>query len=125
MNPDARKTFVGIIGALSSIAGYGAFWQTRRYFESKQRWNTITERLDKWKPYPIFGLEAKIYPWMKGYKALEDWEYQVVKLDGFFGYERIFVRKTKNGRVGYCVFAPFVTALSDPEGYVGESNPAV
>jgi len=107
-----KKAFVGIMGALSSLAAYGCFWQLRRYQENSNRWNKIFEELNQFKPYDLDGLDAKFYPWYRD-GNINDWEYRLVKLKGYFKEERFFVRKTRDGRVGYAVFAPFITAIED------------
>jgi len=106
-----KRAFVGIMGALSSVAAYGCFWQLRKYQESSNRWNKVFTNLEEYAPTELKGYDAKYYPWVRG--TLSDWEYKLVKLQGYFKEERFFVRKTKDGRVGYCVFAPFVTAMDD------------
>jgi surfeit locus 1 family protein len=106
-----KRAFVGIVGALSSVAAYGAFWQLRNYQESSNRWSKVFSELDEFKATELKGQDAKYYPWVRG--SLSDWEYRLVKLQGYFKEERFFVRKTKDGRTGYCVFAPFVTAMDD------------
>lgn len=107
-----KKAFVGIMGALSSLAAYGCFWQLRRYQESSNRWNKVFEELNQFKPYDLEGLDAKFYPWYRD-GNVQDWEYRLIKLKGYFKEERFFVRKTRDGRVGYSVFAPFITAIEN------------
>ena len=107
-----KRAFVGVMGALSSLAAYGCFWQLRRYQESTNRWNRVFDELDKFTPYDIRGFDAKYLPWYRD-GNLNDWEYRLVKLTGYFKDERFFVRRTRDGRVGYSVFAPFVTAMED------------
>merc|ERR1712199_3557 len=99
-----RKTFTGIIGALSSLATYGCFWQVRRYFEATSRWEKITENLKEYKPILLNGEDCKYYPWMKSFKDLQAWEYQLVRLRGMTLNDKFFVRRQKDGRVGYLVF---------------------
>jgi hypothetical protein len=41
---------------------------------------------------------------------VDSWEYKLVKMRGYFEPERIFIRREKNGKFGYLVFAPFVSA---------------
>lgn len=67
----SKKTFVSVIGALSSLAGYGCFWQMRRYNEARQREVKINEEYNEFKPYNLTGAEAKYYPWMRSHKSLE------------------------------------------------------
>jgi len=104
------------MGALSSLAAYGCFWQLRRYQESGNRWNKILSELDSFTPYELKGHEAKYYPWYVN-SNLNDWEYRLVKLTGYFKEERLFVRKARDGRIGYSVFAPFITAMDDYDLY--------
>jgi len=84
----------------------------RRYQESTSRWNKVYEELDKFTPQELKGIDAKYFPWYRD-GNLNDWEYRLVKLTGYFKEERFFVRKVRDGRVGYAVFAPFVTAMED------------
>ena len=41
---------------------------------------------------------------------IDNWEYKLVKFRGFVDHERVFVRKEKDGNVGFMVFAPFITS---------------
>jgi len=107
-----KRAFVGIAGALSSLAAYGCFWQLRKYQESTSRWNKVLGELDAFTPHELKGFDAKYYPWNRD-SSLKEWEYRLVKLTGYFKEERFFVRKTRDGRVGYAVFAPFITAMDD------------
>jgi len=107
-----KRAFVGIMGALSSLAAYGCFWQLRRYQESSNRWNKILGELDSFTPTELNGFDAKYYPWTRD-SSLNDWEHKLVKLQGYFKEERFFVRKQRDGRPGYAVFAPFITAMAD------------
>lgn len=117
MNTAAQKrAFTGIIGALSSVAAYGSYWQLKKYQASKARWNQITEELGKNTPQEIKGFDAKIYPWIQE-GHLKNWEYRPVKLQGYFKEERFFVKRDREGKAGYMVFAPFVTAMEDNDPY--------
>ena len=42
---------------------------------------------------------------------MKDWEYKLVKLKGYFKDQRFFVRRRRDGKEGFLVFAPFVTAI--------------
>lgn len=44
---------------------------------------------------------------------LENWEYKIVKVRGYFKTQRIYVRKYKDGKPGFAVFAPFITSVID------------
>ena len=79
--------------------------------ESKNRWNKIYESLDKFDPIELKGLDLKCYPWYRD-NNLKNWEYKLVKLRGYFKDERFFVRRARDGRMGYLVFAPFITSLN-------------
>ena len=107
-----KRAFVGIMGALSSLAAYGCFWQLRRYQESSNRWNKVLDELDTFTPHELKGYDAKYYPWVRE-SSRNEWEHKLVKLTGYFKEERFFVRKARDGRAGYSVFAPFVTAMDD------------
>lgn len=107
-----KRAFIGIMGALTSLASYGCCWQLRRYQESSNRWNRIFEQIASFTPLELKGYDAKYFPWYRN-GNLNDWEYKLVKLTGYFKEERFFVRKVRDSRVGYAVFAPFVTAMED------------
>jgi len=109
-----KKAFVGIMGALSSLAAYGTFWQLKRYQESTSRWNKVLGELETYTPHNLKGFDAKYYPWIRE-GSLANWEYRLVKLTGYFKEERFFVSRSRDGRAGYCVFAPFVTAMEDAD----------
>jgi len=68
--------------------------------------------LAEFKPQAITGYDALHYPWYR-HNAVDKWEYKLVKLQGYFKEERFFVRKARDGRAGYFVFAPFITAYLD------------
>lgn len=59
-----------------------------------------------------------MYPWNVGKNAIKDWEYKLVKLRGCFREERFFIRRERDGKDGYLVFAPFTTAklFGHPDG---------
>jgi surfeit locus 1 family protein len=54
----------------------------------------------------LSGNEKANLPW--DYGKMKDFEYKLVQLRGFFREERMFVRKQKDGKSGFSVFAPFV-----------------
>jgi len=115
-----RKAFLGIMGALTSLATLGCTWQLRRYKESRNRWDTVNKELENFTPTELAGYDAKNYPWIRG--SLSDWEYRLVKFTGYYKQERFFVRSARGGRAGYAVFAPFVTAVEDPEGKINPTS---
>jgi len=41
---------------------------------------------------------------------MKNWEYKVIKIKGWFREERFFVRRSRDGKDGYLVFAPFITS---------------
>lgn len=54
-----------------------------------------------------------------GRNAARDWEYKYVRMTGYFREERFFIKREKDGKKGYLVFAPFVTAT---EGFTPNGN---
>ena len=114
MNAAAEKrAFIGIMGALTSLATYGCTWQLRRYKESKNRWTKVMTELENYTPTELTGNDGKYYPWVR--ENVSDWEYRLVKMIGYFKEERFFVRSARNGRAGYAVFAPFVTNVENSD----------
>jgi len=59
-------------------------------------------------PKTIFGKDAFQYPWSNN--PNKNYEFDIVKMRGYFKEERFFVQKSKDGKKGYAVFAPFVTS---------------
>jgi surfeit locus 1 family protein len=100
-----KRTF---LLSLSGLCFYGFYWQATRFQSSSKRWEKINESLSTFSPIAIEGINAVNYPWANG--NVNEWEYKLVELKGYFKDERFFVRRTKDGRLGYLVFAPFVTA---------------
>jgi len=43
-------------------------------------------------------------------------------MDGYFKTDRFFVRREKEGKEGYLVFAPFVTAFESVDHSVTNNN---
>lgn len=110
-----------VIGSLTALCSYGFLWQYTKYQASSKRWARIYESLNKFEPTPIEGRSAKLYPWYFS-RSLDDWEYKLIKMKGYFKDERFFVRRTRDGRLGYLVFAPFVTAVEDLDYVKREAN---
>jgi surfeit locus 1 family protein len=69
----------------------------------------IEEDIGKYKPVELRGFNAKLYPWFRE-DNLNDWEYKLVKIKGYFKEQRFFVRRKRDNKEGYLVFAPFITA---------------
>ncbi len=115
-----------VIGSLTTLCGYGFYWQYNKYKASSLRWAKIYESLSHFEPIPIEGKDARLYPWFFT-RSLEDWEYKLVKMRGYFKDERFFIRRTRDGRLGYLVFAPFVTAVEQTDFVKRENiiNPPV
>ena len=111
-----------VIGSLTALCGYGFVWQYTKYQASSKRWARIHESLSKFEPTPLEGQSAKLYPWFFN-RNLHDWEYKLVKVKGYFKDERFFIRRTRDGRLGYLVFAPFVTAVEETDTVKREGNP--
>lgn len=111
-----------VIGSLTALCSYGFVWQYKKYQTSSERWARIYASLNKFEPITIEGEHARAYPWFM-YRDLKSWEYQLVKMKGYFKDERFFVRRTRDGRLGYLVFAPFVTAVQETDFVKREGNP--
>ncbi len=116
-----RRVFYTVFGSLTAAAGYGCYFQMQRHAQSTQRWSKINENLSSFKPYNVRGQEALYYPWYTG--RLIDWEYKLVKLRGYFREERFFVRRERDGQVGYLVLAPFITGIVDNDNSRQGQNP--
>jgi len=71
-----------------------------------------SQELVNFKPYEIEGKEAVEFPWHPG--KTEDWEYKLVKVRGFFSNQRVYVKRQRDGKDGYLVFAPFYTYHQNP-----------
>lgn len=125
MQAAEKKAFAGIMGAFSVLTGYGAWWQFRKHQLSAGRFNKIQENLNQFEPFELKGLDSKFYPWYRDSNT-SNWEYRLVKLRGYFKEERFFVAREKDGKDGFLVFAPFVTAVQDPEPQKrNDANPVV
>lgn len=108
---------------MAAVFGYGSVYQYQKYLAGQARINAIQKNLEKFEPVTLKGKDLQYYPWYTG--KLADWEYKLVKIRGFFKEERFFVRREKEGKVGYLVLAPFVTALNDVDYRRGGNNPPV
>lgn len=62
-------------------------------------------------PKTIFGQDAFQFPWSNN--PNKNYEFDYVKMRGYFKEERFFIQKNKDGKKGYAVFAPFVTSHTD------------
>jgi len=71
-------------------------------------------------PIEIRDYDAVIYPWYR--TTLRDWEYKIVKMQGYFKEDRFFIRRERAGKEGYLVFAPFITSIKSTD-HTGD-NPA-
>jgi surfeit locus 1 family protein len=61
-------------------------------------------------PALMSDLDARFYPWVRN-NNVSEWEYKPVTLRGYFKDERFFVRRIRDGKDGFLVFAAFVTAV--------------
>jgi hypothetical protein len=59
--------------------------------------------------YRVFNAEAKAYPWEFN---LSQWEGKKIEVEGYFRYSRFIVARKRNGKDGFLIFAPFVTAAN-------------
>ena len=99
-----------VLGAIGALTGYGALYHYNQYLNLSSRWKQIQESVAHEQPIEIDGFDAKSYPWVRE-NNVKDWEYKLVKLKGYFKDQRFFVRRRRDGKEGFLVFAPFVTAI--------------
>lgn len=105
-----KGLFVVVMGGLTGTAITACRWQYNRYLESKRRWDTIFETLRAEKPFTLTPKEQVDFPWAKDSNEILAWEYKLVKIRGRLKRERYFIRRFKEGRLGYVVLAPLITA---------------
>ncbi|EGR27408.1 hypothetical protein IMG5_195900 [Ichthyophthirius multifiliis] len=105
-NP-AGQLFLGSIGI---ITAYNTFYHVTKYFNLNEQWKNVYKNLSNQEPYYLQGEEALIYPWLID-NNIKDWEFKQVRIRGYFKDERFFVRRKRDGKEGFLVFAPFVTAV--------------
>ncbi|EAR97347.2 SURF1 family protein (macronuclear) [Tetrahymena thermophila SB210] len=98
------------LATLGALTGYGAFYHYNQYLNLSARWQQIQENIAKDQPFDVDGFDAKVYPWVRE-NNVNDWEYKLVKMRGYFKDQRFFVRRKRDGKEGFLVFAPFVTAV--------------
>lgn len=99
-----------LFGIAAGVAGGFSFHLRRRALEEERRQAEAVELANSQPPYELTGLETKNYPWIG---KLNDWEYRQIKARGYFSPDRLLVRKVKDGKVGYSVFAEFFTHMAD------------
>lgn len=97
------------LAALSAITGYGAFYHYSQYRAVSARWEAIRKSVAS-DAVELTGLDARFYPWVRE-NSVKDWEFKPVTLRGYFKDERFFVRRQRDGKDGFLVFAAFVTAV--------------
>lgn len=112
MQASEKKAFCALWGTFSALAGYGSILQYLKYKTSSEKWNKINTDISSFNPITIRGQDLISYPWY-GSGDVKDWEYKLVKLKGYFREERFFVAREKDGKPGFLVFAPFMTALHE------------
>lgn len=106
-----RRAIAAFGLTLASITGFGYYWQMRSYRQAKSRWTNAQAELEGNQPFVLSGYNAKYYPWYVG--KLSDWEHKLVKIRGYFKEERMLVKRERDGKEGYLVFAPFITATEN------------
>lgn len=111
--PRGLSTFTKcLLGAGGALFGYSAFYQYTQYTKLNQTWHQIKESVEGKDPITIEGFDAKAYPWVRE-NNVKDWEFKQVRIRGYFKDQRFFVRRRRDGKEGYLVFAPFVTAVEN------------
>lgn len=98
------------LAALSAITGYGAFYHYTQYRNVSAKWQSIKATVADQTTVDLNGLDARFYPWVRD-NNVKDWEFKRVTLRGYFKDERFFVRRQRDGKDGFLVFAAFVTAV--------------
>ena len=93
--------FTVVMSGLTLTAITACRWQTRRYYESTERWTKITSAFEKFDPQP---LESGSMP-----------SYSLVQVKGKFGKGEAHVMRVKGGRAGFMVIKAFhlATPLAD------------
>ena len=120
-----KRALSFFLGSFTALSAYGCAYQYKEYLESKARWDKIHDKLKEFTPTELKKNDAKNYPWYRN-SNVDDWEFQLVKLIGYFKEERFFVRKQREGRAGYSVLAPFITAIEDNDPFrTTQANPPV
>ena len=113
--PPARKSlYRALLGGFAGFAGYTCFYQFSRFVSLSKEWKSIEDDINKFEPVELKGRDAKYYPWLKE-NSIKNWEYKIVKVKGYFKDERFFVRRKRDDKDGYLVFAPFITAYEGIE----------
>jgi surfeit locus 1 family protein len=98
--------FFGLTTGSMALAFSNCSKEESIYLEkAKHKLNSQSE------PKTICGPDASQYPWSNN--PNKNYEFDLVKMRGYFKEERFFVQKTKDGKKGFAVFAPFVTSHQD------------
>lgn len=100
------KYLLGMAGLGS--AGLGLYFSACGRQEQDFLENAKAKLNSQETPKTIWGPHAVNYPWVTDKK--KNHEFDIVKMRGYFKEERFFVQKSKDGKLGYAVFAPFVTS---------------
>lgn len=118
-----RKLFMkSVFGVTAAVTGYGCILQYSNYLSQKRAWEERQSSINSFQTTELYGEDLKYFPWLQ-YNQLKNWEYKLVKLKGYFKSERFFVRRARDGKEGYLVFAPFVTALQSTDIPEAAHNP--
>lgn len=94
----------------AGLFGFGTLsvtnYLTRQSNREQTKIDQAKQNLAEFKVHELKGDDVLDYPWCKD---PQEWEYKVVKVRGYFTPARVFIKKTKDGKDGFSVFAPFYT----------------
>lgn len=109
-----KRFFVSVLSLYTGITAYGCGCSYLKYLTEAEKFSENIKRLNKHKPMDLPAEAHAQYPWY--YEGIDQWEYQLVKMRGYFKEERLFIKRERNGKPGYIVLAPFITAnkFQDP-----------
>mmetsp|Transcript_3902 Transcript_3902/g.4336 ORF Transcript_3902/g.4336 Transcript_3902/m.4336 type:complete len:300 (+) Transcript_3902:32-931(+) len=105
-----RKALSVLAAACTVGFGYMSFWEGRKYSKLSSKFNTVRSEIEKFEPFVLEGADAAVYPWYRNNNLEEEWEYKLVKIQGYFKEERFFIARERDGKKGYLVMAPFITS---------------
>lgn len=103
-----KRFFVSLLSLYTGVTAYGCGCSYLRYLSESQRISRNLEGLNSNRPLELTPDQHLHFPWYVD--GIDNWEYQLVKVRGYFNQERFFVRKERNGKGGYIVLAPFITS---------------
>lgn len=107
----AERKALSVLAAACTLGfGYMSLWEGKKYTNLSSKFNHVRDEIEKFQPVALEGADAAVYPWYRNNNLEEEWEYKLVKLQGYFKEERFFISRERDGKKGYLVMAPFITA---------------